>query len=540
MCGAVALLAMTSGVGCWEHDLQHSNMAAIPDGAPIPSSYLVQNNHQWVLDASQVEAAIEKVVPKGTRVATLYIDGQVGAASALLCPPTHPCLAFEQFLPKTNAAALALGMGIWPSLGGPCSDFTVLDNVDSFGVDLDKGGTGELQSQLHALLYNVEQVVQAPWPGIGVYFDGVSTALHSYADPQGQRVIRAGVWLDLHIEFSELPGATTPVPGGCRNGQGIPTILTNDCAGLPWLCNTVNLTYKLNRVPLHIGFVPDPSTAPPSLDSVSKIDKGAVLRPGFGLQPIVTVGALDPLATYEDDAAVWTDTQHDIAFSVDIPCEFVDNETAKNAIAAQMQSHIPNLGANIDLSIFQSSGNFTGLPCPLTSDPLGANCPAACANLTTSIQNALGDATTYALWRSFSTPLGPYANGAFLELAGGSPMHVGLLGMPNPYTQGDGTPVRIAFDLDDDPDHDGFLTPDDHCPRIASQNNNDTDGDGLGDACDPCPTVPSWIDNDEDHDGRCGADDNCPNAFNPSQSNCVSAARPPSLREPPRVATSAA
>ena len=53
----------------------------------------------------------------------------------------------------------------------------------------------------------------------------------------------------------------------------------------------------------------------------------------------------------------------------------------------------------------------------------------------------------------------------------------------------------------DDPDEDGYCSPDDLCPDTFDPDQGDKDGDGLGDACDNCPEHRNAGQADADGDG---------------------------------------
>jgi hypothetical protein len=72
-----------------------------------------------------------------------------------------------------------------------------------------------------------------------------------------------------------------------------------------------------------------------------------------------------------------------------------------------------------------------------------------------------------------------------------------------------GTALAHPSDSALDPDHDGFVTPNDNCPDTPNQFQTDTDNDGAGDACD----------DDDDGDHVDDARDNCRLATNPAQTD---------------------
>ena len=61
--------------------------------------------------------------------------------------------------------------------------------------------------------------------------------------------------------------------------------------------------------------------------------------------------------------------------------------------------------------------------------------------------------------------------------------------------------VDTPIDSPIDSDGDGFLDPQDNCPKLANPDQHDEDSDGVGDRCDNCPALANPTQDNGDDDG---------------------------------------
>ena len=507
------------------------------NAAPISAEYLAAHNHQWVLDAHDVDVAVRKLMPAGAEVGRLFPHGE--AVTVAPCIAGKACLVLSPLSePGASGLHFAGGTAHQDESGTQtallCGSQRSMLTLSS-GVRLDMS---------HAKLEVLDQLYPSTTYfdlGIPIIYDGADLSMRpTIVAPGVSGDQAAGLWFHVHADLQSL--GIPPVFVGCSEGKPVPPIedMYEACAkAAPFPCH-FTLTMRLNRIRFQVGLIPDPQATIPSLDwAKTFFPGGKAFAPGFGVRAVVT--------SVNSVYAAPSDPQHAANEEIaDVAVSGTTSGVCVPAVSGVTPEYITDMGvANLRSAFDTAAGTILDKVGPLFSStgPQLGDYPCIFSGLgflngqsvdpkeecnfipycsQGQIEESLAASMTYQMWDWFAGPLGPYPNGAHLGVGA---MHVS----PTGPTTGTGTPVDIRFDLDDNPDYDSFPTPIDPCPTgwdgvDANGNAKDSDGDGITDGCELCKYS---TDNDADGDGRCERTfpggpitDNCLTAYNPSQLNC--------------------